>query len=116
MFAYDPTQGNLMLTVNDLGFGTGNNSLFLDVDKNVGTTNSRFSAFKNDWDRGLVTGFNDSVGAVPEPSTWAMMILGFAGVGFFAYRRRNQTTVLAAGLRRQYRLPKRQTDAGPAAE
>lgn len=26
-------------------------------------------------------------GAVPEPSTWAMMILGFAGVGFTAYRR-----------------------------
>jgi hypothetical protein len=25
--------------------------------------------------------------AVPEPSTWAMMILGFAGVGFMAYRR-----------------------------
>ncbi|MCK1517221.1 PEPxxWA-CTERM sorting domain-containing protein [Bradyrhizobium sp. 190] len=30
-----------------------------------------------------------AVGAVPEPSTWAMMILGFAGVGFMAYRRRN---------------------------
>lgn len=29
------------------------------------------------------------VGAVPEPSTWAMMILGFAGIGFMAYRRRN---------------------------
>ena len=28
--------------------------------------------------------------AVPEPSTWAMMILGFAGVGFMAYRRKNQ--------------------------
>ena len=28
--------------------------------------------------------------AVPEPSTWAMMILGFAGVGFTAYRRRNR--------------------------
>jgi hypothetical protein len=28
------------------------------------------------------------VAAVPEPSTWAMMILGFAGVGFIAYRRR----------------------------
>lgn len=26
--------------------------------------------------------------AAPEPSTWAMMILGFAGVGFMAYRRR----------------------------
>lgn len=29
-----------------------------------------------------------SVAAVPEPSTWAMMILGFAGVGFMAYRRK----------------------------
>ncbi len=28
--------------------------------------------------------------AVPEPSTWATMILGFAGVGFLAYRRRNR--------------------------
>jgi hypothetical protein len=34
------------------------------------------------------------VSAVPEPSTWAMMILGFAGVGFMTYRRRNQRTAL----------------------
>jgi hypothetical protein len=26
--------------------------------------------------------------SVPEPSTWAMMILGFFGVGFMAYRRK----------------------------
>jgi PEP-CTERM motif-containing protein len=26
------------------------------------------------------------VNAVPEPSTWAMMLLGFAGIGFMAYR------------------------------
>jgi hypothetical protein len=26
--------------------------------------------------------------AVPEPSTWAMMILGFMGIGFMAYRRK----------------------------
>jgi len=26
--------------------------------------------------------------AVPEPSTWAMMILGFCGLGFLAYRRK----------------------------
>jgi hypothetical protein len=25
--------------------------------------------------------------AVPEPSTWAMMLVGFAGLGFFSYRR-----------------------------
>jgi hypothetical protein len=30
---------------------------------------------------------NPNVGGIPEPSTWAMMILGFAGVGFMAYRR-----------------------------
>jgi hypothetical protein len=43
--------------------------------------------------------FSDNTGAftivvtqlaatIPEPSTWAMMILGFAGVGFMRYRRR----------------------------
>ena len=31
------------------------------------------------------------VSAVPEPSTWAMMILGFAGVVFMAYKRRQCT-------------------------
>jgi hypothetical protein len=28
--------------------------------------------------------------SVPEPSTWAMMILGFLGVGFMAYRRKGR--------------------------
>jgi PEP-CTERM motif len=28
-----------------------------------------------------------SVAAVPEPSTWAMMVLGFGGLGFLSYRR-----------------------------
>ena len=39
---------------------------------------------------GCIAVFSD-ISAVPEASTWAMMILGFAGVGFMAYRRRNQT-------------------------
>jgi choice-of-anchor C domain-containing protein len=30
---------------------------------------------------------NVSVTAVPEPSTWAMMILGFLGLGFLGYRK-----------------------------
>jgi hypothetical protein len=34
--------------------------------------------------------------AVPEPSTWAMMILGFAGIGFLAYRRKSKPVVMAA--------------------
>jgi hypothetical protein len=33
---------------------------------------------------------------VPEPSTWAMMLLGFAGMGFIASRRRNGKTAPAA--------------------
>jgi len=30
---------------------------------------------------------HEVAGAIPEPSTWAMMLLGFLGVGFMAYRR-----------------------------
>ena len=37
---------------------------------------------------------NANISAVPEPSTWAMMILGFAGVGFMAYRRRTHAIAL----------------------
>jgi len=39
----------------------------------------------------LIRSFTPSV---PEPSTWAMLILGFGGIGFMAYRRRNQSAVL----------------------
>jgi hypothetical protein len=35
-----------------------------------------------------------AVAAVPEPSTWAMMILGFAGVGFMAYRRNGKRALV----------------------
>ncbi|MBV8105578.1 MAG: PEPxxWA-CTERM sorting domain-containing protein [Hyphomicrobiales bacterium] len=31
---------------------------------------------------------------VPEPATWAMMLLGFAGLGFAGYRARKQTAAL----------------------
>jgi PEP-CTERM motif len=33
------------------------------------------------------------VGAVPEPSTWALMILGFCGLGFIAHRKRTTLRV-----------------------
>jgi PEP-CTERM motif-containing protein len=42
-------------------------------------------------DRMLITSIT---AAVPEPSTWAMMILGFAGIGAMAYRRRNKTAMI----------------------
>jgi hypothetical protein len=34
--------------------------------------------------------------AVPETSTWAMMILGFLGVGYMAYRRKNSAVLRVA--------------------
>jgi PEP-CTERM motif len=40
--------------------------------------------------------FGTPLAAVPEPSTWAMMILGFAGVGFMAYRRKSKPALMAA--------------------
>ena len=33
--------------------------------------------------------------AVPEPSTWAMMLLGFVGIGVMAFRRRKSTMLTA---------------------
>jgi hypothetical protein len=33
-------------------------------------------------------------GAVPEPSTWAMMLLGFAGLSFMAYRKTKKSAAI----------------------
>ncbi|MBN8990758.1 MAG: PEP-CTERM sorting domain-containing protein [Rhizobiales bacterium] len=46
--------------------------------------------------------FGDEIGsltisaAVPEPSTWAMMILGFLGIGVMTFRRRKRPPAVAA--------------------
>jgi hypothetical protein len=42
------------------------------------------------------TGVVATIAPVPEPSTWAMMILGFAGIGFMAYRRKSKPALMAA--------------------
>lgn len=42
-----------------------------------------------------LTPYDPQVAAVPEPSTWAMMILGFAGVGYMTYRRRKVAALAA---------------------
>jgi hypothetical protein len=41
-----------------------------------------------------VFGF-ESVAPVPEPATWFMMILGFAGIGYMTYRNKPKAAVLA---------------------
>jgi len=48
------------------------------------------------FDNFTIDNLSFGVSAVPEPSTWAMMILGFAGVGFMAYRRKIKMALNAA--------------------
>src|SRR6266487_3902903 len=45
---------------------------------------------------GLLAVVTSQVPAVPEPSTWAMMFLGFASVGFMAHRRKSKLVSMAA--------------------
>jgi PEP-CTERM motif len=47
-------------------------------------------------DRGQMFTFTLVGGAVPEPSTWAMMLLGFAGLGYAGYRKARQAAVAVA--------------------
>jgi hypothetical protein len=53
-----------------------------------GNLDSGWSNFAFNAPAAMITG--DVASAVPEPSTWAMMLLGFAGIGFMAYRRRDK--------------------------
>jgi hypothetical protein len=51
--------------------------------------NSTATAVGSNFDGTFTTG-------VPEPSSWAMMLLGFAGIGFMAYRRNSKPKLSAA--------------------
>jgi len=68
--------------------GTGQ---FIDT-VSISVTSPNEFRFARQFDFG--NGLAPAVAAVPEASTWAMMILGFAGVGFMAYRRRSNGTAL----------------------
>ena len=99
--------------------GYSNTSSFLDtggitVTATLGLTNLSINLFDLSDSYGLANSVDDpngtgpsappineaistfAVAAVPEPSTWAMMILGFIGLGFVAYRRRKETALNVA--------------------
>lgn len=48
-----------------------------------------FDSFGGGNDIGAMDNFG--IGSVPEPSTWAMLLLGFAGLGFAGYRASRRT-------------------------
>jgi len=87
--------------------------LFFDVSSNVGGPNSLTDVgsynlsnfnlnglgpvFEASNDYLLLTTTSEQITtAVPEPSTWAMLLLGFASIGFMAYRRKPKAALMAA--------------------
>ncbi len=83
------TTGFLEFTFTDTGLLSASNFAL----STGGTQNAFFAA---DVTGNNTTGPVGAISAVPEPSTWAMMILGFMGVGFMAYRRRGQPSLRLA--------------------
>jgi hypothetical protein len=58
---------------------------------------SGVSSIQAQLDLELPEGFS-LASSVPEPSTWAMLLIGFAGIGFMAYRRRKDATLRGADI------------------
>ncbi len=81
----------------DLSMQGGTFSIFLAPSGND-TGGPLVNGFVNIGRAGLTgqTPFTPVVAGVPEPSTWAMMILGFTGLGFMAYRRKSKSALMAA--------------------
>jgi PEP-CTERM motif len=74
------------------------------IGQNIGTVTASIDPFFSIADPTLASevqlvfspGIGNVLSAVPEPSTWAMMLLGFAGIGFMAYRRKSKIALVAA--------------------
>jgi len=85
----------------DLNFGGTSVSFYgADIGSTGKITPGPFGSYYNvtsGVNGGSSTGFGNitttTVGAVPEPSTWAMMIIGFGALGLAMRRRRVRTTV-----------------------
>ena len=96
---YEPFESgdNVLLYVDS----TTSNELFLRFNVDLGAPQLQLTQV--DWHDGLLSSIAISVGggahlptAVPEPSTWAMMLLGFAGLGYAAIRRRGAARAITA--------------------
>jgi hypothetical protein len=84
---------NLTGVLGSFIIGSGNQAASLSFTATLAYAYDAAGAGPSNTTSGIVV---TQVAAVPEPSTWAMMILGFFGVGFMAYRRK--------GARPQLRL------------
>jgi hypothetical protein len=70
----------------------GNNTTLATQLANILNGNSYINFHTVQFGGGEIRG---NISAIPEPSTWAMMILGFAGIGYMTYRHRKTATLVA---------------------
>jgi hypothetical protein len=95
---FTPQSSHLTIAVTESTSGLANGTPYLAL-YNGGNDAGTFRIVRVNVDgvvsSGTYTLSGPFIAAVPEPSTWAMMILGFSGVGFMACRRR-KTAALAA--------------------
>ncbi len=96
--AFDPITGAFIGSIPINTGANGPGGLWALIFGNGGSGGDPNTLYFTDGINGETNGLFGSISAVPEPSTWAMMILGFAGVGFMAYRRsrKDQGLALAA--------------------
>jgi hypothetical protein len=90
-FLYDdqvlppPPAGAILVTNGGILFTTAGNSGYWNLFSNGSPNNYQLYASDGLNEYGSLT-----IAAVPESSTWAMMALGFASLGFAGYRRQEQ--------------------------
>jgi len=90
---YEPGGNAATITFNSFGGKLSFNqySDFYNLNGNGSLATTQDIPSPNGYGAGTLT-----VSAVPEPSTWAMMLLGFIGLGFMAYRRKASSALMAA--------------------
>lgn len=84
---FSPSTDDFVLQIN--GFGAGDPTFNQVVYAQVSSANIQFFTI----DQTGSVSVTPITSGVPEPSTWAMMILCLAGIGFFAHRRRKNGAV-----------------------
>lgn len=89
---YPPDTYGLLFDVNTTKAVSGQYPL---INLASGAGNSVFDGKVNGTEYYVAYG-TTTISAVPEPATWAMMLLGFAGLGFAGYRRSAKSAALAA--------------------
>jgi hypothetical protein len=91
---YEPEESgdNVLLYVDS----ATSNDLFLRFNENLGAPHLQLTQV--DWHDGAVSSTAVELGGgaqlptAPEPSTWAMMLIGFAGLGYAGYRQTRRSS------------------------